>query len=309
MGYLCAVLPGVAFLTAGVMKALDTRAFYRQIRDYEILPSQVAWQTAIALAALECFAGGSLLLAISSFAAPMTILLLGCFSGVTVWSAATGRAENCGCYGGVLSLTPRQSVLLNALYVALLGVSWRLGAPVPEYGRQWRIAAVILLSAGAGVTSFCSLYYGALIDVGFLKVGRNWRKKWSPPDAPDLTSGSWFVVFLSKDCPHCKAWIPFLNIIQVQPQSPGVVGLMSMTGEERKVFLAQHMIRFPIHTVARRLLSHFAEAYPTAALLDNGVIRSKWVGELPPEYRRQCRQFYDSISVKSRPADARAFSG
>ncbi len=307
-GYLCTVLPGLAFLTAGFMKALDTRAFHRHIADYGIVPGRMLWQTAIALVALECLLGGSLLLGVSSLAAPAAISVLCCFIGVTIWSAAVGRAEDCGCYGELFLLTPRQSVLLNALYIALLGMSCWLGAPVSEYGRPWRIAAVILFSAGTAATSFYSLRHGALIDFGYLKEGRNWKAEWSPSPAPDLTSGSWFAVFLSKDCPHCKAWIPFLNIIHVQPQSPGVIGFMAMTGEEREVFLGQHVIRFPIHTMPRRLLSHFAEAYPTAALLENGVVHSKWVGELPPELARQCRQFYESITVNSSAA-ARVFSG
>jgi hypothetical protein len=306
--YLCAALVGLVFLGTGIIKALDTRAFHAQIREYEILSTGMAWRAAIVLAALECFIGSALLLAVSSQAAPAAIVLVCCLSGVTIWGAYSGHAANCGCYGGVMMLTPRQSVLINCVYIALLSASYWLRGPVAASAWQWKTTVVILVGLAAGVTSFCSLYYGALLEMTLLKAGNRWQKKWLPEGVTDMTTGTWFAVFLSQDCPHCKAWIPFLNILEVQQQSPGVVGIMAMSGNEREQFVKHHMIRFPIHTVPSRLVSQFADAFPTAALIQDGVIRSRFIGELPPEYVQQCREFYQSINLRSQRA-VQGFAG
>jgi hypothetical protein len=51
-----------------------------------------------------------------------------------------------------------------------------------------------------------------------------------------------------------------------------------------------------------------ATAYPTAALVENGVVRQMFVGEFPPAYLSRIRQFYDSIAT-SQPAATPTFSG
>ena len=112
-----------------------------------------------------------------------------------------------------------------------------------------------------------------------------------------MTHGSHFVVFLSRDCPYCKRWVPLLNVIEVQPDLPSVVAVMSLQGDELQGFLREHLIAFPVTHMPQSLVSLMVNAYPTAALLENGLIKEKWIGELPQSYMDRVRGFFEAITV------------
>ena len=45
------------------------------------------------------------------------------------------------------------------------------------------------------------------------------------------------------------------------------------------------------------LVSLMANAYPTAALVENGRVTEKWVGEMPQAYMDRVRGFFEAITV------------
>jgi len=80
---------------------------------------------ALGLIGLECALGVALIAhAFPTWLVPGTIGLLLVFSGLTLWGTSSGRVEDCGCYGGLLAVTPVHSVLLNLGYGVLLGLAW-----------------------------------------------------------------------------------------------------------------------------------------------------------------------------------------
>jgi hypothetical protein len=80
---------------------------------------------------------------------------------------------------------------------------------------------------------------------------------------------------------------------------------MSIQGEELQRFLAEHLIRFPVTHMPQSLVSLMANAYPTAALVRDGRVKEKWVGEMPKEYLDRVREFFESIA----PAPAQPTGG
>jgi hypothetical protein len=136
----------------------------------------------------------------------------------------------------------------------------------------------------------------AIADLASLRVNRPWRRNWLKAYQRDLSQGAHFVVLLSRDCPYCKRWAPLLNVIEVRPELPSVVGVMSLEGEQLEGFLGEHLIRFPIAHMPQSLVSLMVSAYPTAALVEDGRIRRKWVGEMPKEYLEKVRQFFEVVA-------------
>ncbi|MGD1701001.1 MauE/DoxX family redox-associated membrane protein [Dapis sp. BLCC M229] len=78
-------------------------------------------QLAIAFISIESALGLSLILNIfPQVLIPSSITLLIALSILTIWSISTGKTEYCGCYGGIVIVTPLQSILLNISYIAFL---------------------------------------------------------------------------------------------------------------------------------------------------------------------------------------------
>ncbi len=145
-----------------------------------------------------------------------------------------------------------------------------------------------------------------LVDFSRLKVGNRWRPGWL--EDVTLEQGSHFLVFISKDCPYCKQWVPLMNIMNVQSDFPNVLGVMSLKEEDLVEFKEQHLVRFPLKSMSKLLWGYMAKAYPTAVLVENGVIAQQWVGEIPQEFLGRIKQFYQAVSVGETTKRAR-FSG
>ncbi len=116
---------GAVFLGTGIVKALASQEFITQVFRYRLLSPLLVPFVAIAFIGLECAWGlGLILNEFPNYLIPGSIILIFCLSILTIWSTSTGPTEDCGCYGGLLVITPTQSVLLNLGYIALLGLAW-----------------------------------------------------------------------------------------------------------------------------------------------------------------------------------------
>jgi hypothetical protein len=79
----------------------------------------------------------------------------------------------------------------------------------------------------------------------------------------------------------CKSWIKVLKIVHKRPDLPDVVAGVAQTPEEIQEFVQLHNINFPVVAMNPFVMSRFAEAFPTGVLLENGIIREKWMGVMP----------------------------
>jgi len=198
-----------------------------------------------------------------------------------------------------------QSIALDAGYFILAAVAWAAHPASGFLPAPWPAVATAGAFA-AGVTSAAASQHRPLIDLSLLRAGHRWGRHWLRGYDRDLTRGSHFVVFLSRDCPYCKRWAPLLNVIEVQPDLPAVSGVMSLGAAQLRGFLNEHMIRFPIAHMPQSRVSLMVNAYPTAVLIENGVIREKWEGRMPDEYMERVRQFFQTVAPARRSG---AFGG
>ena len=136
-----------------------------------------------------------------------------------------------------------------------------------------------------------------LVDLALLRVGRTWRRSWLKHYERDVTRGSHFVVFLSRDCPYCKRWVPLLNVIEVQPDLPSVVAVMSLEGDELRAFLDEHsdQVSRHAHAAVARLADGTRRTRPPRSS-KNGRVSQKWVGEMPKDYLDRVREFFEAIA-------------
>lgn len=295
MSRIFSTLIGVVLLGSGLLKAIDSRTFSRQLAKYRLVPPRLHLTAVTLIVVMECALGAALVSQFQPrFVLPFTAIVLMALAALTLWASRQQRIEECGCYGGVVVLTPVQSVLVDGVYILMTIVAWRLLSTVPgdQIARGVAVVAVALVTAVLSMQS----RQKPLIDLTRLQRGRHFKKSWIKNAADDLQTGSHFVVFLSKDCPWCKRWVPLLNILDTQPDLPNVTGVMSLDDGEVADFRAAHLVRFPIAHMKRKLASAMLHAYPTAALIENGVIVDRWEGKMPEEYLQRLQRFFDGIA-------------
>jgi hypothetical protein len=295
MAYISTFIVGLVFLFSGALKVINAKPFIEHVHKYGVIPPRAVLNAALAFIGLELALGAALALCLfPQWLIPGTILLLLVLTGLSLWGAASGKIEDCGCYGGLLLFTPRQSALLNLGYILLLGVS--LSSPASEYDAvPWKISAALLVFIAAVVLARRSLQ-NPLLDLSRLKPGKTWKAGWLKDISQDLRQGDHFLVFMSKDCSYCKEWVPLMNVMGTQKDLPDVMGIMSVTDSEMEEFKSRHLIHFPIARMDKLLFRSMTDAYPTAILLENGVISNKWMGEMPKDYFERIKQFFKAIA-------------
>lgn len=295
--YFLRFIIGLVFLGTAIIKSFSSQQFIYHIYRYRLLYPQIIPKIAITFIGLEATLGiGLITNAFPQYLIPFSIILLIALSALTGWSTSTGKTEDCGCYGDLLVVTPKQSILLNLGYITLLAIGW-VYLPSEHHTATWQWVLPLFVGITASLMAWKS-QDKPLIDLSRLKIGNRWKKRWLKHYSQDLTKDSHFVVFLSQDCPYCKRWIPFLNMMNTQKDLPHVLGIMSSKTENLEDFEDEQMVRFPLVLMDKLLLKYMVDAYPTAILIEDGVIKDKWIGEIPEPYLNRIKQMYEQLILK-----------
>jgi thioredoxin-related protein len=294
MVYLGIFIVGSVLLITGLAKALSSKQFIHHNYRYGLLSPKIIPQVAILFIGLESALGTALILhEFSQWLIPVSIFFLIGSSGLILWSTSSGKTEDCGCYGGLWVVTPKQSLMLNLGYILLLALAWFY--PVVNHQTQtWQWILASIVGIVASILGWQS-QNKPLIDFSRLKVGNRWKRRWLRNAPHNLQQGSHFIVFLSKDCPYCKRWIPFLNVMDTQKDLPQVLGIISVTTEELEAFKDEQRVRFPLVTMDKLLFNYMVDAYPTAVLIKDGIITEQWIGEIPEQFLDRIKQVYERM--------------
>ena len=308
ISYLATLIVGLVFLVTGIVKALNSRKFTGHILEYRIFPSHFIQPIAILFIGVECALGTALVLhAFPEWLVPGTAILLVVLSAITFWSTSTGRTDDCGCYGGLAMITPTQSILLNLGYLSLLGLAFYFPVANLETATwKWILALVML-----GFFSFLAQksQHTPLIDLSYLKAGKQWKESWLENSHQNLQTGKHFIVFLGPECPYCKQWVPLLNIMNANPELPKVMGLMTLNESEISAFKEKHLVHFPIVTMDKILFRYMVDGVPTAALIKDSKIDNVSMGAMPQEYFKEIQQFYRATVKRNAAKNTIRFAG
>jgi thioredoxin-related protein len=314
IAYISTFIVGLVFLITGLAKSLSSKTFVVHISKYaghipmfRLASFQIVQQTAYIFIGLECALGAGLILHLfSQWIIPCSIFLLLSLSLLTIWATIISNiTEDCGCYGGLLVVTPVQSIVLNMLYVLLLCLA-QIYSRLDYQASIWQYALFIILFFLGYVLSIYS-FGQPLFDFLQLKSGKDWKSGWLEEDFK-MNQGSYFIVFLSKDCPYCKRWTPLLNVMSIQKNLPQVIGVVSLESDQLEAFKTEYLIRFPIFKMKKLLFKNMVDGVPTAVLIKNGKILEKWEGEIPKEFFEEIKQFYEDIIFTSNSPENR-YSG
>ena len=291
---------GSIFLLTGIAKVIEPWKFAQYITKLNLVIPQLIIPIALTFTAIESALGVALILGVFSIAImPVSIVLLFGLSMLTYWSTSTGKTEDCGCYNGLLEITPTQSLILNAVYIFLLIFAEFFGKYQPTVLWQWLVVLITFITSyalTAGSLEYMQKNGRPFIDFTPLKENRMWQIEWLGEDSKSLISGSVIVVFMSPECSQCKHWLGVLKLVQWQDDLPAIVGLIDTENiQVGQNFVDNNFLNFPVVAVDKQLYRKLKiEVVPTAVLLENGVIQEKWIGLMPMWFINKINRGYEN---------------
>lgn len=158
------LLVGVLFIISGLIKINDPVGTQIKLEEYfevfassfspvfhEFIPAALV--LSVVLSVLEIVLGVALLLNYRPKLTTATLLVIIIFfTGLTFFSAVTGKVTDCGCFGDVLKLTPWQSFIKDIVllvFILFLVISYRKdGSPQASPGAGlWVLASTLVFTA------------------------------------------------------------------------------------------------------------------------------------------------------------------
>ena len=118
-------LVGIVFIASGFLKGVDPVGTSLKVKEYfhaflGMDPGHWSLWLGIALCVVEFLTGVCILKVIKfRFFSLIALLMSVFFAGVTLYSAITGKVEDCGCFGDVIHLEPWPSFYKNIALVVL----------------------------------------------------------------------------------------------------------------------------------------------------------------------------------------------
>lgn len=111
---------GALFVYAGAEKMADASAFALAVFNYQILPARLVYGAAMVLPAVEVVCGLALCANVLARGASVALnLLMAVFLGALGWALARGLDVSCGCFGGPGEAVTKETLLRDALILAV----------------------------------------------------------------------------------------------------------------------------------------------------------------------------------------------
>ena len=280
-------LVGLTFIWSGGIKATSPHTFEQHLYSLGWIPQNfVRWAVTFA-AATEVALGTALLLTASpAVLYPLTIGALAILSLISWWGVRSGKANDCGCYGGFIQPSIEQSLGMNAIFALLVLAGW-LGGRGDVSLQPWKgltVAAAFVVVAL--FTDFAQRHARKtgqpLLDLNPLKAGKRWRHSWAHGLTANI-DGEVLVAFLGPDCPFCGDFVKVGNAMMQSPKLPSVVGVVATSKDRLASFISDKGIRFPTVNVSQSLMARLVSAVPTVALVDHSQIKRVWIGSVPAD--------------------------
>jgi hypothetical protein len=292
---------GLFFIFGAVLKAYDIELFWKQIVQYGILRQEV-WLNAAAVGTVgvEALLGAALVVGWrlrGLLHAAVALLLVG-FTALIAYAWIYHDLEDCGCLGK-LEMTPGISILKNLVLLALTGAVYAGTSPrktTTSTAVQRGLLRGLALAIPIAVMGYAFFTLGAAEEPeGPAAEKTGLFSAYTVDNAGqvlDLGQGSYVVAVLSATCPHCRASVPAINDLMLEPDLPLPVGLIYGEPEEIEDFRTITQPLFPLQDIPMRaFFSLIGSEPPRFYVTRDGEELTHWDDEVPsPEAIRGALQ-------------------
>ncbi len=215
---------GLFFCVSAVLKLVSVDDFELYVFSFGFASFDLCSLAARAVIAGELILGLGLVSGWwHNFVNSVTAALLIGFSGFLIWRVAAGDGESCHCFGNLVEMNPAQSLVKNAVALAVLAFAWSRPSELfaaddaedaAGSGPAVRLAGWIHRHRG-GVAAVISL--AAVLTVLIINPPDMWFRltrgesdelsetEFRPyADSTGVSSGRKIVCFYSINCEHCR---------------------------------------------------------------------------------------------------------
>lgn len=241
------ILLGLFFVFSGLAKLFPVEPLEFAFAETGI----TGWQTSTVLArlliALELVCGVLLMfrLAYRKFTLPLLVVLLVIFGAYLIHGLYVyGNTGDCGCFGGVLRITPVEGLFKNLVLLMFVWPLYILDRHAGKPAGRAKKIAVAVLSAVAVVLPFVlnpvrfpvsQETYGR--EYAFdLNLDTLYTNPLNPPPTVDVRRGKWIVSFMSLTCPHCRDAAKKLHVMKVRNHTLPIHLILNGKAEDRPGF-------------------------------------------------------------------------
>ena len=273
------VLLGLLFIVSAVLKIVGLDNFEIYVYSYHFFSLNFSFLVARAAIILELIFGFGLVFNILHKLMwwGSVTMLLG-YTLLLIYAFAIGRTDSCHCFGDVLQLDPKQSLIKNGVLILLFLPIYRMENRKTRF--RWLILCLVVMASIIAVfiisppDSFTSnsnpeqnlnveLFNDAMTD--------------APLDSLDLMEGKQVVGLFSTGCEYCRMAARKLSLMQQFYGFPAervtYIFMGSDEGVARFYELSESVrYRDVLYLDAVRLLKCVNGNFPVIVLMDNGEV-------------------------------------
>jgi hypothetical protein len=191
-----------------------------------------------------------------------------------------GNDSDCGCFGGILSLSPLMSLLKNIVIIAVLVYLF-----IKDRSSNENLSKVMIMLVSIFLIFFLSivmLYPGSDFQkddrTSYVGQYASFSSSSSFSDGThDLSKGEHLVLFLSAGCDHCKELAMRLDVFSKEYKLPAAVFFLWGTEESAKDFFRVTHRPYPYTLLNVKQFFGFREkGYPKVYHVVDGTIMHEW---------------------------------
>lgn len=209
------VLLGLVFIISAVLKLLEIDHFELYIYSFHVFSLNFSFLVARAAIIAELVLGIGL---IANYLHKLiwwgsVAMLLG-YSFILVCAIYFGRTDNCHCFGDFFQLTPKQSLIKNAVLLALFVIIYDMEEWETPF--RWLLLSLSIIISTTGVFLISPPdNYADYSDEHHLQVELFDEMIDQPPlDTLHLRNGKQIVCFFSSGCEYCEMAAQKISLMQ-----------------------------------------------------------------------------------------------
>ena len=282
--YALRFLVGGFFIFSGIIKLYPIESFELTLVDTSIIPWALSSWISRGLVAIEIFLGlglfvnskylNKVLLATVSLTLFFSVYL------VLLWFTR-GNNVDCGCLGDLISMTPIESLIKNAILVLVL-----LFLMKANRGFQKTYKWIIL---GLAVSAIATPFILNPIQLGRQTPGQeNFPYPLNVSIIPDevrakvplnLEKDTYLLAFMSTTCKHCRVAARKLSLANSRMSLPSIHLFLIGPPEEIAAFQEESNSNFQYTFFKDNAFFKFCNGtLPTLIYVQNGQVQNKWYG-------------------------------
>ena len=210
------VLLGLVFIVSAVLKLFDMDQFEIYIYSYHFFSLNVSFMVARLVIILELVLGiGLISHCLHKLMWWGSMAMLGAYSILLVYAVATGRSDNCHCFGDFLQFDPKQSLIKNGVLMLLFLMVYRMEGWKTPF--RWLILCLAIMASTIGVFVVSPpdhLTSNSYPEQNLQMDLFNEMLDDAPLDTLNLRDGKQVICFFSTSCEVCQMAAHKLSLMQ-----------------------------------------------------------------------------------------------